>query len=1090
MNRSKQSFAGSGQGLVEFMLILPILLFIVMGIFDFGRVMIAYSSASNALREAARLAEVYGGEGRSTPEMDYLDCGAMREIAQRATFANVNVTVNYITYPRDSEGKPDPSAAPIIRPCVDNEDYGDVSESQVRTNDIVEITTVGNVSLITPLLSSAIPELPFEFTARRTVIKQLSLTGEAPTGDGTGDGTGNGSGDGTGNGSGDGSGDGTGDGTGNGTGNGSSDGSGTPPSGACSAARVQVEFLNWGSNQLPIRFTIQNLGSTPLTISTLKLRYYFTTDNAGITATYNRNSGANVSVTVGSLSDMKYFDIQFTDGGTIAVGGSLDTVAQIHENWQNGITYTNDYSGQGGSGQSTRIPLTSGSTLLCGTPASSDGSFVVTPVVSIAASSTTVNEGSSTTLTFSISATSNQAVTVNYTVSGTASSSDYSGFATVIFPSNSTTPQTLTIPITNDTEAEVSETIIVTLNSASGGATINSSANSVTITIPANDLSTVSVAASPTSAQEGASSSFVVTVSPASPLPVTVTYVIDGTATLLSDYTLSGASSPLSFAANETSKTITVPIVDDQTSEGDETIRLTLSNPSNATLGTTTATITIPANDPAVSVSLLPANATATEGQTATFTVSLPAPSTSAVSVNYALTGSAVLNSDYTVNPALVANGTILFAVNEQSKSYVFSITDDPTPEQAETIIFTLSNPSGVVLGTASQTLTIPANDMPLVTIDDFSVAENVTGGIANIPVRISPAVNQAVTIQYSTANNTATAGSDYTAVTGGTVTIPANASTANIPITINNDTVDEEDETFYVNLGTVTTNNASVTDAQSVVTILRDNADLPVVSIANISVQENAGTARFTIKLSAPAVRTVTVFYSTADGATSPAVAGSDYTAVSGSVTFAAGNTTDKYVDVPITYDSASESSENFVLNATVQNATPGSLQPTATIVNVAPLASTLSVQVREVTTNNPTNEIKPYTMIFNSGASSIPLSELEVRYYFTRDTAQTLNVDCFWAQVGCANIQRDFVAVSPSTTNADYYLRIRFTSGTLGANNNTGEMQFRIYKGDWSNFNRSNDHSYNPSASSYLNANNVTIYRNGELVWGTPPS
>jgi hypothetical protein len=78
--------------------------------------------------------------------------------------------------------------------------------------------------------------------------------------------------------------------------------------------------------------------------------------------------------------------------------------------------------------------------------------------------------------------------------------------------------------------------------------------------------------------------------------------------------------------------------------------------------------------------------------------------------------------------------------------------------------------------------------------------------------------------------------------------------------------------------------------------------------------------------------------------------------------------------------------------------------------------------------------------------GSSAVNLSTLKVRYYFTRDTAQSLVFNCDYAMVGCGNLSGVFVAISPAKATADYYLEVSFASGTLAAKGDSGEIQLRF--------------------------------------------
>ncbi len=163
----------------------------------------------------------------------------------------------------------------------------------------------------------------------------------------------------------------------------------------------------------------------------------------------------------------------------------------------------------------------------------------------------------------------------------------------------------------------------------------------------------------------------------------------------------------------------------------------------------------------------------------------------------------------------------------------------------------------------------------------------------------LSAASGKTVTVDYATADGTATSPADYTSA-AGTLTFAPGVITRTFTVPVVGDTLDELDETFVVNLSNPT--NATIADGQGVGTIT-DNDAIPTLSIDNVTVTEgDAGTATatFTVTLSAASGKTVTVDYATANGtATSPA----DYTAASGTLTFTPGQTT-KTIDVAVQGD------------------------------------------------------------------------------------------------------------------------------------------------------------------------------------------
>ena len=99
--------------------------------------------------------------------------------------------------------------------------------------------------------------------------------------------------------------------------------------------------------------------------------------------------------------------------------------------------------------------------------------------------------------------------------------------------------------------------------------------------------------------------------------------------------------------------------------------------------------------------------------------------------------------------------------------------------------------------------------------------------------VTLSAATSREITLNYATANGTATAGEDYTAASGS-ITIPANTTTATIDVSVLDDSLDEFDETVFINISDAT--NSSITDAQGILTI-QDDDTAPTLSIGDMTI-------------------------------------------------------------------------------------------------------------------------------------------------------------------------------------------------------------------------------------------------------------
>src|SRR5262247_1759010 len=158
------------------------------------------------------------------------------------------------------------------------------------------------------------------------------------------------------------------------------------------------------------------------------------------------------------------------------------------------------------------------------------------------------------------------------------------------------------------------------------------------------------------------------------------------------------------------------------------------------------------------------------------------------------------------------------------------------------------------------------------------------------------------------------------------------------------------------------------------------------------------------------------------------------------------------------------------------------------ATMMQATP---TLRLQYRVADPNSPNdNQIKPHFNIVNGGTTTVPLSELTIRYWYTNDGSQPQVYDCDFASRGCSNISASFVTI-PAVTGANTYLQLSFSAGagSLTAGQQSGEIQTRLHSQNWSNYTEGNDYSYDATKTSFADWTRVTLYRNGTLVWGAEP-
>src|SRR5207249_1301405 len=191
----------------------------------------------------------------------------------------------------------------------------------------------------------------------------------------------------------------------------------------------------------------------------------------------------------------------------------------------------------------------------------------------------------------------------------------------------------------------------------------------------------------------------------------------------------------------------------------------------------------------------------------------------------------------------------------------------------------------------------------------------------------------QTITVNYATADGTATvADGDYVAVNGA-VKIGRASRRERVAVTVNGDTKYEPNETFFVNLSNPT--NATISDNQGAGTIVNDDGQ-PTISISDVSQNEgNVGPTlfTFTVSLSSASFLPITVNYATADGTAT--VADGDYVAVNGAVTFLPG-VTSQPVTVTVNGDTKFAPIPTTTLNrSNPTNATISDNQGAGTIVN-----------------------------------------------------------------------------------------------------------------------------------------------------------
>ena len=523
------------------------------------------------------------------------------------------------------------------------------------------------------------------------------------------------------------------------------------------------------------------------------------------------------------------------------------------------------------------------------------------------------------TATFRVTLTGNvhEAFSVNYTTAGLTAQSpgDYTHTTgTVNFPAGSASGefQTFTVPILDDHLLESGETFSATLSGITGLTTIGTA--TATTTITDNDAAGVSISTDATVSETTGMATFTVTLTGNVQELFTVNYATsNGGAIAPGDYTTTTGT--ITFPAGSvsgTTKIFQVPLVNDGVAESGETFSAALSGITGlATIGTATATTTITDSDAAGVSILAPATVNETDG-TATFTVTLSGNVQDAFTVNYTTSnGTASAPGDY-----LSRVGSVTFPAGSVSgavQTFTVDLVNDNFAESGETFSVTLNNISSplVTMGTATASTTINDDDAAGVSISTNPTV-NESAGTATFTVTLTGGIQDAIAVDYATANGTAIAPGDYT-ITTGTVNFPAGSvsgTTRTFTVPIQDDNLREPGEAFSATLSNIT-GLATIATATATTTIT-DNDAASVAITTDPTVNEAAGTATFTVTLTGNVQEAFTVNYATVNGsATQP----TDYTYAAGSISFPAGsvNGTTKTFTVPIFNDQLAEGDETF---------------------------------------------------------------------------------------------------------------------------------------------------------------------------------
>ncbi len=559
------------------------------------------------------------------------------------------------------------------------------------------------------------------------------------------------------------------------------------------------------------------------------------------------------------------------------------------------------------------------------------------PVVSIAATTSSADEGQNLVFTVTVTPESGKEITVPYTVQGgtsnPAAAADFTGGAarTLTIPANSSTG-TITIVTATDALDENDETLDVEIQETGlQNATRHATSYSATGTITdLNPLPKVSVEGPGASVTEGGSLVFTFTLAPVSGRQVAVPYTIAGSgadAAESTDYTDVTTPTPgtLTFDPGDTEATVTIRAEDDDVDDDVESLTVTVGSgttfaPADA-MADRSATGSIDDNDtPMFSI----ADASASEGDAITFAVTRDIASYRDIMVDWAVSvesgDTATAGTDY---PSTASNigGTLTFAPASTEETFTVATTENSIIDRNRTFTVTLSNidPSGAAtFADATATGTIVDDERPSISVSGNAPAE---GEDAVFTLTREGPSTTALTVAFTVEQ---TSGDMLTGVPLPTeVSIGTGVASATVAVPTQDDSMYEEDATVRLTL-TPTDDTApyGLGGTSSYDITVSDDDDPPTLSIAGPSspVAEGGGLA-FTITAVGDSSLPATVTYAVAGGATNPADIDADLSGAmaTGSFDIAAGTgSRTGFITLATVDDAFNEEDETVIVTLT----------------------------------------------------------------------------------------------------------------------------------------------------------------------------
>ncbi len=577
-----------------------------------------------------------------------------------------------------------------------------------------------------------------------------------------------------------------------------------------------------------------------------------------------------------------------------------------------------------------------------------------------------------------------ETVTVEYTTNvGSADAADFTPNIGTIDFTDTISVQTITIEVTEETIIEADEDFTVVLSNLTTdngfvtGFVDGNTTNTATGVILNDDNALpgdgVEFTQLTVSELEGDTTADTTEIT----FEVTYTGVIPAGETVTVEYTTNVGSADaadftpnigtIDFTDTISVQTITIEVTEETIIEADENFTVVLSNLTTVN-GFVTGFVDGDTTNTATGVIINDDASDASEGiSVADFTVTEDIASGTAdfvitytgltiqdeFTVDFTVTdGSAISPDDYTV---VIASGNVTFpagTTNNDTQVVEVTIINDLVLEFSEDLNITLGTISHPLVNMIDDSAvgTITDNDLPDasegISVADFTVAEDITSGMANFEVSYTgPTIQEEFTVDFTVTDGTAISPDDYSVViASGNVTFPAGTTDSdiqNVAVTIVNDALIEFSEDLTITLGAISHPLLNMIDDTAIGTITDDDADPTLYGVefdvTSIDVNEDAGTVSIDVVLNADVQDEFTVEYYTVDVTTTD---GSDYTGVpqdTQTLTFGGTNSNTQTIVIPIIDDTLIEFTENFnIVLEDISSPIVGILSNYTTTVNI----------------------------------------------------------------------------------------------------------------------------------------------------------